>query len=249
MLGNVSPRTLRITPHPAVYTGRDNVTLLVFDVLDGRRYVPLNITGVTRWQLALPDIGALFDSATVPGVFIVQGNTLQVDLSQYVIPDSRQACLLVAFDAAHPNGQVLVDNDDCAVVFKFSSVATSGALPIPLTPSSDVSLFVAGTVLSGHRAVYSDGVTARYASSSDLSSAERCIGITTQAAAQGALVYVRRAGLLVEPTWSWAAGPVWLALDGALTQTIPTTGVMLQVGMALDPTTLDVRVGTPVTLE
>ena len=112
-----------------------------------------------------------------------------------------------------------------------------------------LAVFTAGDTLSGHRAVYSDGVVVRYASADNLSSAERCVGITTQSAVTGSTVLVRRSGLLVEPTWSWAPGPVFLGLTGALTQVPPTSGVSLQVGVALDATTLDVRVDTPIILD
>lgn len=117
------------------------------------------------------------------------------------------------------------------------------------TQGGEVATFIAGAVLSGHRALYSDGAAVRYASADDPSSAERCVGISLQAAAPGGEVLVRRAGLLIEATWTWTPGPVFLAAGGVMSQTAPDSGVLLQLGIALDATTLDVRIGTPILLE
>lgn len=133
MLGNVNPRALRITSHPVVYSGRDNVTTLMLEVLSGRRYVPLDLSGVTRWTLVFPhlDPQVVIDSTT-EAVFDVSGGTLTVDLSGYAMDASIQPCWLIAYDAEHPLGQVLVDDADCAVTFEFREVSGAGLLPLPL---------------------------------------------------------------------------------------------------------------------
>ncbi|MOA31864.1 hypothetical protein D3C78_1530430 [compost metagenome] len=113
----------------------------------------------------------------------------------------------------------------------------------------EVATFIAGAVLSGHRALYSDGSVVRYASADDPSSAERCVGIGLQAAGPGGEVLVRRAGLLIEPTWAWTPGPVFLAAGGTMSQTPPDGGAVLQLGVALDTISLDVRIGTPILLD
>jgi hypothetical protein len=73
----------------------------------------------------------VFDSALVPEVFDVDGNTLVLDLADYAIATSVQPVYLIADDAEHPDGQVLVDNVDCVVQIAFRSVITSGTLPPP----------------------------------------------------------------------------------------------------------------------
>ncbi|MNZ76291.1 hypothetical protein D3C78_947920 [compost metagenome] len=47
------------------------------------------------------------------------------------MPTSVQPVYLIADDAEHPDGQVLVDDVDCVVQIAFRSVATSGTLPLP----------------------------------------------------------------------------------------------------------------------
>lgn len=133
MLGNVNPRALRITSHPVVYSGRDNVTTLTLEALSGRRYVPLDLSGVTRWLLVFPqrDPQVLIDSAEA-AVFTVSGNSLAVDLGGYAMDASIQPCWLIAYDAEHPLGQVLVDDNDCVVNFSFREVSGAGLLPLPL---------------------------------------------------------------------------------------------------------------------
>jgi hypothetical protein len=124
MLGDVLPRDIHVAQTPVVYTSRDNVTSLAFSRAEGRTRVPLDLSGVTRWRLALPAISAVFDSALVPEVFDVDGNTLVLDLADYAIATSVQPVYLIADDAEHPDGQVLVDNVDCVVQISFRSVFT-----------------------------------------------------------------------------------------------------------------------------
>lgn len=133
MLGNVAPRALRITSQPVVYSGRDNVTRLTLEVLSGRRYVPLDLSAVDRWLLVFPerDPQVLIDSTT-EAVFSAAGNVLTVDLSGYALDASIQPCWLIAYDAEHPMGQVLVDNADCVVSFDFRAVSGTGLVPLPL---------------------------------------------------------------------------------------------------------------------
>lgn len=133
MLGNVAPRALRVTSQPVVYSGRDNVTRLTLEVLSGRRYAPLDLSAVTRWLLVFPerDPQVLIDSTT-EAVFSATGNVLTVYLSGYAIDASIQPCWLIAYDAEHPMGQVLVDNVDCVVSFDFRAVSGAGLAPLPL---------------------------------------------------------------------------------------------------------------------
>ena len=116
-------------------------------------------------------------------------------------------------------------------------------------PGGEFVEFIASVALGGHRAVSGSGATVGYATATDPESAERCVGVTLHAAAAGAALQVKRFGLIVEPTWAWQVGPVFLAINGGLTQAPPDSGTCLQIGVALDATTLDVRIGTPILLD
>lgn len=106
----------------------------------------------------------------------------------------------------------------------------------------------AGQILGGHRLVYFTGTVLLYAESEDPFKVE-VLGLTTHAALAGELVEVRRLGLLTESTWNWQPGPVFLGQTGLLSQIAPESGAVVQVGYAVDATTLDLRIASPIFLE
>lgn len=65
------------------------------------------------------------------------------------------------------------------------------------------------------------------------------LAVTTQAAAAGAPITVATQYEISEGAWSWTPGRVFLAPSGGgLTQTLGTTGAILEVGRAVDATTI-----------
>jgi hypothetical protein len=103
--------------------------------------------------------------------------------------------------------------------------------------------YPAAVALSGHRGVYiaADGV--RYASN-DAENARALAGVTLGAANAGESVQVQTSGEISEPSWTWIVEqPVYLGLNGALTQVPPSSGVQVVVGLAVAPTKLLVRIG------
>jgi hypothetical protein len=65
------------------------------------------------------------------------------------------------------------------------------------------------------------------------------LAVTTQAAADGAPIVVATQYEITEGAWSWVQGRVYLALTGGgLTQTPAATGAILEVGRAVDATTI-----------
>lgn len=106
-----------------------------------------------------------------------------------------------------------------------------------------------GEALGGHRAVRigSDGLV-YYASSDNEATTDGVVGITSKAAELGAKAQITMFGPLTEPTWSWSPGPIFLGVNGILTQTPPTNGVGLILGYALTPTQMIVRIEDEVLL-
>lgn len=93
--------------------------------------------------------------------------------------------------------------------------------------------------ISGHRIVYSVSLTdVAYANQSDYIQTRAVIGMTLNAAADGGDLTIQDKGQVVEPSWNWAPGDVWLANNGQLTQTVPTSGNIFRVGSAILPTVL-----------
>lgn len=117
-------------------------------------------------------------------------------------------------------------------------VATGGLVPLNV----DLSL-TAGVNLSALRAVTTDGSgNAVYASNDTLSNAV-VVGITETAANAGGAVSVRTAGVVEDSSWTWTKGPVFLGINGTLTQSAPTAGaIVVQIGRAITATKLQVDI-------
>lgn len=116
--------------------------------------------------------------------------------------------------------------------------------------SNEQVAYVAAETLSGHLAVAlnDDGELIK-ADNTNSDHIGRVIGVTTQAISLGATGYVQTYGALTEPTWTWTMGtPVYLSTNGVLTQTPPSTGFSIRIGIPEDTTTLFVRIGEPIQL-
>lgn len=143
--------------------------------------------------------------------------------------------------------QVVTVVEDAISLVEAASQGPSG----PPGPSgSPYITFIADGPLSGQRVVRPTSAgQAGYADSSTPAHANSVLGITTGAASAGAPVFVQLSGLMTEPTWNWLPEqPVFCGLLGALTQSQPTSGFSLVVGVATSPTSLAVGVKQPINL-
>ena len=133
MLGTINPQTIKIDQRAVTYPGRDHVTTLTIKRFDGRSYRAVDTSALTRVVLVFPDTDPTiaYDSDTLPAVFDWTGSTITIDLSDYAMPASSLPCYLIAFDAEHPAGQVLVDNEDTTLEFDFRNISTTGTTPAP----------------------------------------------------------------------------------------------------------------------
>lgn len=123
-------------------------------------------------------------------------------------------------------------------------VLTGGSAGGPAPIANEQVTLTAGADLSGHKVVRATGTDhVDYASSDDPAHIGSAIGVTYGAAAAGTPIAVVTSGPIVEPTWSWTPGPVFLGINGALTQTAPTSGFVQTVGVATSPTRLIVEIG------
>jgi hypothetical protein len=107
---------------------------------------------------------------------------------------------------------------------------------------------IAGADLGGHRAIHIDAGAALYAEPS-IPSADRVAGITIGAAASGAIVNFQTSGEMVEPSWNWTEGPIYLGPSGTLTQTPPAAGVSVELGIATAMNKIIVRIGPPIRVQ
>lgn len=133
MLGDVSPKQLRLIHTGVVYTGRDNKFSLVVQKVVDRKFVPVDLTEVTQFVLILPsDTPVVIDSTAYPEVFTAAaGGALTIDLSDFAMDPGVYEAQLIAYDAQHPRGQVLCDLNDNELLFTVRDVSASGATPLP----------------------------------------------------------------------------------------------------------------------
>ena len=107
-------------------------------------------------------------------------------------------------------------------------------------PAGDASVLyqcLAPIALGGHRLVrFYTGI--KPVDLAMLNEAMLLTGITTNAAGVGDPLEILLQGPITEPSWSWIPGPVYATTDGGLTQTVPISGILFCIGMALDATTL-----------
>lgn len=118
------------------------------------------------------------------------------------------------------------------------------------TPPSSIALTVpAGEVIGGQRIVQVVDGKAFYASHTTLASANCVAGISTAAADLDAPLSIQLAGEIVEPSWNWTAHyPIFLSVDGALTQVAPNTGYQIIVGKPTKPTGMLIDIKQPILL-
>lgn len=132
--------------------------------------------------------------------------------------------------------EFIVGGESPASGFEVLIVGPRGAQGDAATP---VIVRLAGEALGGHRAVKIaiDGL-ARYASPGD-ADVQGVVGVTTGAAVEDGVVTIQTSGEMTESGWSWTPGGIiYLAASGALTQILPSSGSIYQVGKAIGPTTM-----------
>ncbi|GJE54597.1 hypothetical protein [Methylobacterium thuringiense] len=103
----------------------------------------------------------------------------------------------------------------------------------------------ASTAMGGHRVVARRDGALVYATYDDPAAVEAVIGVTRGAVDVGGTPDIQRVGPLQEPSWSWADGPVYLGANGQLTQQAPEHGAVLQMGVAVSPTTVFLDIQEP----
>ena len=135
-------------------------------------------------------------------------------------------------------------------VTQILSVAEQGP-PGPAGPSG-ATTFVrqSAGALSAMRIVWEDEAGVVFAlDSADDDHIDLLCGITLTATSDAGPVTVQRTGAVDDSAWDWTPGRVYLGADGALTQSPPSTGFDVLVGVAVSPTRLILNFQDPIELE
>ena len=110
-------------------------------------------------------------------------------------------------------------------------------------PGGTILTVQSSQALSGHRVVrFNDLGLADYASCAVESNAYRVIGITTSAVAANTDVGIQTFADITEPSWNWIPDqPIYLGVDGVLTQTVPVqpaSKFLMVIGFSITPTSM-----------
>lgn len=110
-------------------------------------------------------------------------------------------------------------------------------------------VFLSSGAISGHIAIYAAVGGPVAADPSVVSQQDKILGITKSAAAgAGESVTFVSEGLLTDPSFTFTEGPVYIGAAGALTQTKPTSGLLIQIATAMSATEIIVGASQSVKL-
>lgn len=107
----------------------------------------------------------------------------------------------------------------------------------------------AGEIISAGKVVSVSNNTLIKADNTVLSTVNSVIGITTISANQGDVITAFQVGKIINLSWSWTPDlPLFVSTNGDMTQTVPTTGYSMIVGIAISATEINFEIKTPVVL-
>jgi hypothetical protein len=131
-----------------------------------------------------------------------------------------------------------------------SLVLSNVLIVTPSGPATYVYInMVASQNISIHTVVAPDGTGGVvYATNNNPSQVGKPMGIAWNSATSGNQVQVITTGEVDESTWNWNPGEVYLGINGGLTQTPPTSGILQVIGVALTATRLSVGIQLPIIL-
>lgn len=125
-----------------------------------------------------------------------------------------------------------------------SPILVTALIQGPAGGTSSGFMGTAGEAIGGHRVVAVDP-SGLYIYSTGIYG----VGLTQGAAASGASVSIQTSGEMEEPSWTWTPGlPVYQAGIGQITQTVPETGFIREIGIATAPNKMSISFKSPIIL-
>ncbi len=142
--------------------------------------------------------------------------------------------------------EVLIEmpqHEDVEIVFEFPQEVAYSSLGLTVS-TVDV---VADVELDPYRVVANTGAGLVYADKN--TQWENVIGLTLAGTVSGQMARVQSYGIIGQPTvWTFVPGLVYLGNNGTVTQTIPTTGALVVIGMVTSATHFLIRIEQPIIL-
>lgn len=119
----------------------------------------------------------------------------------------------------------------------------------PGVAAGSVVQYIVAYAMNGHRfVVLGNDQRVIYASNLGPTHAIKILGMTTGAAMSG-YIDIQTGGAIEEPSWNWTLDtPVWLSVDGLMTQVEPTSGFSCIIGFPISATKLFINIREPIFL-
>lgn len=200
------------------------------------------------------------EGGTISGETLVHadGITMSLDTAELAVSISSSELLIgVESDAVIANissdtieAYIASDIIDVSIESDNLAIESCG---IPIIGGEDevIMVKVAAHDVSAYRMITTNAVGAIYYADKDaILEGNRVVGMTLQAAVTGGNCNIAISDSeVVNSGWNWdTSGVIYLGDDGKLTQVPPTAGFVLIVAVPLTPTTVRVRVDTPIFL-
>ncbi len=137
-------------------------------------------------------------------------------------------------------GQVLTKNSDTNYDLIWSTI-----------DNTTTNTIMSGQTIAALKVVYTDATTGKllYADKDNINTIDSILGVSTEAASIDTNINILTMGILTDLSWDWdmtADVNLYLGINGAIIQGAPNGIVVLRIGYAINPTTIMVRIGTPI---
>lgn len=117
----------------------------------------------------------------------------------------------------------------------------------PAGPAGGAFEMIAGMPISGHKVVASDeNGKLIHAAADDLRFLGKIVGLTENAYAKDEPVEIITRGLLENSFWTWNLGPVYVGVNGSITQDESDLLFVQCIGQAISPTSILINIQPPI---
>lgn len=144
---------------------------------------------------------------------------------------------------------IVVEPDPDVMVVAVSDQGPPGPPGAPGPAGGAAVQRLAGESLSALRMVYELDGQVFVLSSADAAHIDLLLGLALTAAPAGNATNIQLIGAVDDAAWSWTPGPIWLGINGALTQTPPASGFDVRLGAAVSATRVILNIEEAVRLD
>ena len=109
--------------------------------------------------------------------------------------------------------------------------------------------YIAGSAVGGHRVIMVEGSKAVHFDPSEENNTGKTLGVSKNAAVTDDNVTVIHQGIIKSSGWGLTPDAIYYAgPNGTMTATIPNSGILQRIGIAIDSETLMVKFSEPIVL-